>query len=190
MKTRAMNRTYNDEIIRKTPSRTKNYFVTLTCGFPSSFFSGLALITSIMTQQEIKNTAPNRLLIIKVIVSGVVPPAEIAAKQSGAPLPRASSVTPARLSEQPSFTEMVSSAGERYMSAVEPRVYIAITRQISANGTNKSVFSVPSPNALSNSQNLRSVKSKILASSSQSVRSDCTNSQCVAARPSPSFSPI
>lgn len=42
------------------------------------------------------------------------PPAAIAANTSGAPLPRAKRVTPARDSEHYNLSEMASRAGERY----------------------------------------------------------------------------
>lgn len=87
--------------------------VTWILEVPPLLFSGLALRASVRTQHEMKNTAPQRLLIINVTVDYFVPPAASAAKQSGAPFPNARSVTPARLSEQFSFNEIASKAGDR-----------------------------------------------------------------------------
>lgn len=42
------------------------------------------------------------------------PPAAKAANTSGAPLPNAKSVTPAKDSEQPNFSDIASKAGDRY----------------------------------------------------------------------------
>lgn len=47
---------------------------------------------------------------------------------SGAPLPKARSVTPAMDSESPHVTVMRSRLGERYRSAVDARLYIAMTK--------------------------------------------------------------
>ena len=49
------------------------------------------------TQQAMKNTEPNRELTCKLTSESLVPPAEMAANTSGAPLPNASRVTPAIL---------------------------------------------------------------------------------------------
>ena len=48
----------------------------------------------------------------------------IEANTSGAPLPNANSVTPARDSGIPKLTVMCSKAGDRYSSAVDPKLYI------------------------------------------------------------------
>ena len=48
----------------------------------------------------------------------------IAAKTSGAPLPKARRVTPASDSGMRKVTVIVSSAGERYSLAVEPKLYM------------------------------------------------------------------
>ena len=51
-----------------------------------------------------------------------LPEAEIEARTSGAPFPSAKSVTPARDSENPRAFDTFSRAGERYASAVVPRI--------------------------------------------------------------------
>lgn len=88
-----------------------------------------------MTTQVMKRADPERALTISKRSSGFPPPpAEMAANTSGAPFPRARSVTPARDSEHESFSEIASNAGERYKSAVEPRLYMAKAKKIKTSG--------------------------------------------------------
>lgn len=82
-----------------------------------------------ITTVEMNRADPNRLAMSKLISPSFVPPAEKAANTSGAPLPSASKVTPARLSEQLNLSEIVSKAGERYVSAVEAKLYMAIPKK-------------------------------------------------------------
>ena len=84
-----------------------------------------------MTTVVIKSTEPIRPLTARLIslFSPESPPAAIAEKTSGAPLPRASKVTPAIDSEQLNLSEIASKAGDRYESDVEPRPQIAIAKR-------------------------------------------------------------
>ena len=68
-----------------------------------------------ITTEVIKKAEPIKQLTVKVMSPPSPPlPADIAAKTSGAPLPRARRVTPANDSEHENFSEMASKAGERY----------------------------------------------------------------------------
>jgi len=72
---------------------------------------------------EMKIVEPTRLHILSKALSF----AEMAEKTSGAPLPRAKSVTPARDSEIFILTVRNSREGDRYSSAVEERLYMNIS---------------------------------------------------------------
>jgi hypothetical protein len=118
--------------VKKMRSLRKNLLVTL-------IYSPLEAFTlKYMTTQVIKRAEPDRALTIsKRSLGSPPPPAEMAANTSGAPFPRARSVTPARDSEHDSFSEMASRAGERYKSAVEPRLYMARAKKINTSGRKK-----------------------------------------------------
>ena len=111
---------------KKNESLKKNIFVTLI--LPSSEVE--ALIDNHITTHEMNNAEPTKALTCKLTDDSVVPPADNEAKTSGAPLPSASNVTPARDSEQLSFSDITSRAGDKYISAVDPKLYIAIPRKI------------------------------------------------------------
>ena len=87
-----------------------------------------------MTTQEMKNEEPINEETCKLSPSSS-PPAAIDEKISGAPLPRANRVTPASDSEHDNLSEIASSAGERYESAVEPKFHIAMTISNKARGS-------------------------------------------------------
>ena len=104
----------------------KNIEVTLI------FLSVDALTAKNYTTVEMNKVDPTRLQILSKVLSGFgipsSPPllADIAAKTSGAPLPSASRVTPASDSEIFSLLVMNSSAGDKYSSAVDDRLYMKI----------------------------------------------------------------
>ena len=50
-------------------------------------------------------------------------------KRSGAPLPNANKVTPANDSEIPNFKVMYSKAGDKYASAVDPKLYMNMNKR-------------------------------------------------------------
>jgi hypothetical protein len=56
---------------------------------------------------------------------------------SGAPFPNANNVTPARDSEIPNFKVKYSSAGDKYSSAVDDKLYIRTNKAKTAIGTKK-----------------------------------------------------
>ena len=117
---------------KKMRSLRKNLLVTLI------YFPLEAFTLKYMTTHVIKRAEPDRALTIsKRSLGSPPPPAEMAANTSGAPFPRARSVTPARDSEHDSFSEMASRAGERYKSAVEPRLYMARAKKINTSGRKK-----------------------------------------------------
>lgn len=118
--------------VKKMRSLRKNLLVTL-------IYSPLEAFTlKYMTTQVIKRAEPDRALTIsKRSLGSPPPPAEMAANTSGAPFPRARSVTPARDSEHDNFSEIASRAGERYKSAVEPRLYMARAKKINNSGRKK-----------------------------------------------------
>ena len=124
---------YMTVIAKKMRSLRKNLLVTLIYFVrPSEAFT-----LKYMTTQVMKRADPDRALTISKRSEGSPPPpAEMAANTSGAPFPRARSVTPARDSEQESFSEIASNAGERYKSAVEPRLYMAIAKKKNTSGRN------------------------------------------------------
>ena len=96
--------------VKKMRSLRKNLLVTLIY----FVWPWEAFTLKYMTTHVIKRADPDRALTISNRSEGSPPPpAEMAAKTSGAPFPRASSVTPARDSEHDSFSEMASNAGER-----------------------------------------------------------------------------
>jgi len=68
------------------------------------------------------------------------PAAEIAANTSGAPFPRANSVTPANDSESYSFSVRYSSDGDRYSSAVDESVYMRMIIKSAPTGTMAMTF--------------------------------------------------
>ena len=113
----------------KIESLIKNPFVTVIV---PSF--RLALVVMAMTTVEMNRAEPKSPDMSRLILDSVVPPAEMAEKTSGPPFPRANNVTPARLSEQENLSEIVSSAGDKYASAVEAKLYIAIPRINSYSG--------------------------------------------------------
>ena len=118
--------------VKKMRSLRKNLLVTL-------IYSPLEAFTlKYMTTQVTKRAEPDRALTIsKRSLGSPPPPAEMAANTSGAPFPRARSVTPARDSEHDNFSEIASRAGERYKSAVEPRLYMARAKKINNSGRKK-----------------------------------------------------
>ena len=122
-----INRRYTIVMLRKIRSLVKKCLVTRIYLFGSDAFTARYITTVVM-----KKALPMRALTESMMspFPSESPPAAIAEKTSGAPFPRASRVTPAKDSEQDSLSEMRSRAGERYESAVDPRLYIAIARQI------------------------------------------------------------
>ena len=89
--------------------------------------SGLRFDTDVeadTTMQVTKKVPPRRMEIDLVASGSDAVPAEAAAialKTSGAPFPKANSVTPASESERPQAIVRCSRAGDRYSSAVEAR---------------------------------------------------------------------
>lgn len=90
-----------------------------------------------MTTHVMKRAEPARALTWRLTAASVLPPADMDANTSGAPLPRAKSVTPARDSEQLSLSEITSKAGDKYKSAVDPRLYIAAIKASKITGVKK-----------------------------------------------------
>ena len=114
-------------IKRKIKSLKKNLFVTLIDFCSPDAYTLRAITTVVMNKQ-----LPIKLLIksMRSPFSGESPPAAIAENTSGAPLPKASSVTPANDSEHLNLSEMASKAGDRYESDVEPKVHTPIESKI------------------------------------------------------------
>ena len=112
-------------MLRKIRSLVKKCFVTLIFLLGSEAFTAKNITIVVM-----KKELPIRALTESMMspLPSESPPAAMAEKTSGAPLPRARRVTPAKDSEQDSLSEIRSRAGERYESAVDPKLYIAITR--------------------------------------------------------------
>ena len=82
-----------------------------------------ARIIKAPTTHDTKSPAPSSALIARYTPSSPSLPLEatIAAITSLAPFANARNVAPANDSEIPSFTVIVSSAGDKYPSAVDPR---------------------------------------------------------------------
>lgn len=116
---------------KKNKSRRKNLLVTLIAfgSFDAAF--RLRNITTVV----MNNAEPVRADTVRRMSDLSPPPAaEMAAKTSGAPFPSASKVTPARDSEKCKRSEMCSKAGDRYKSAVEPKLYMAIAKNKNKTG--------------------------------------------------------
>ena len=97
------------------------------------FGSGLifeARVDKNITTELMKNVPPTTididLVADKIEFESLSFAPAIAEKTSGAPFPNASNVTPAKESDNLNRLVIVSSAGERYSSAVDANVYIPI----------------------------------------------------------------
>jgi len=129
------------EIIKNETSLIKNLGVTYIYlgGVPEESPVD-ALVESTTTTQVMKNVPP--IITLTLLVALATYPglllfaAAIAEKTSGAPFPKARSVTPASESLHPNLVVMVSKDGDKYISAVEARLYIAMKTNRSPIGTN------------------------------------------------------
>jgi len=117
--------------MKKTISLIKNYGVTLILLSGSPFGSGFMLVALVVKKQttvQIKNVPPNKIhtgsFASGARVLALYSAAEIELNTSGAPLPKARSVTPPNDSLQLNTVTMDSKLGERYASAVSESKYI------------------------------------------------------------------
>lgn len=88
-------------------------------------------ITSDVTTDKIKSDEP-RSTEMPITMPSVSPPseAEIEANTSGAPAPKAMSVTPAKLSDILNVLDIFSKAGPKYSSAVKLKTKNASSRRV------------------------------------------------------------
>jgi hypothetical protein len=124
----------------------------------SPFGSGFILdarVERTTTTHVIKNVPP--IITLTLFVALAIYPglellaAAMAENTSGAPFPKARSVTPARESLQPNLVVIVSRDGDKYISAVEAKLYIAIN--IKSRPIGEKAITIPvSPNAWWKSQ--------------------------------------
>lgn len=83
---------------------------------------GLERITTADTTPDTNSPAPTNEPMANDIPPLELPAAEREDITSGAPFPKARRVTPAKDSEKPSVDASFSNAGERYPSAVDPKI--------------------------------------------------------------------